>query len=136
MLHSAIAQKGIAPGIIPDTILQYFEELNAGHFHEVAALFASYGVMYPPFEEGIVGPEAIAAYLQTEAKGMTLIPRRLIETTTLAPGQVQHEIFGQVQTPLFGVNVGWRFVLDDEARILAVGVKLLASLEELLNLRR
>jgi hypothetical protein len=121
---------------IPEVICRYFEQLNAGNFTGVSELFAANGVLYPPFEEGVIGPDAIATYLHKEASDMTLTPKRVIGQTVLAPGQIQHEIFGQVQTPFFRVNVGWRFVLDQEDQILAVGVKLLASLEELLNLRK
>ena len=50
-------------GITEPTVLRYFETLNAGDFENTAALFAADGAIHPPFESGIVGPEAIAAYL-------------------------------------------------------------------------
>lgn len=63
-------------GITEPTIISYFETLNVGNFEACAALFAADGVMYPPFEEGLVGPEAIATYLHQEAQGMKLNPAR------------------------------------------------------------
>jgi hypothetical protein len=117
------------------TIEQYFVLLNAGQFDEVAALFATEGVLYPPFDDGLVGPEAIAVYLKAEAKGMQLQPRRMIYES-LPTGEVQFQVNGKVQTPLFGVNVTWYFVINARNEILSVGVKLLAALEELLHLKR
>ena len=114
------------------TVSQYFDALNAEDFQATANLFAEEGTLYPPFESAIVGREAIVQYLETEAKGLQLSP---IEYTTerLDDGNVQYKVTGKVQTPLFGVNVGWTFVLDSAAKILSAQVKLLAALEELLK---
>ena len=38
--------------------------------------------------------------------------------------------------PLFGVNVSWLFILNSQQQIVSTTVKLLASPQELLNLRR
>jgi hypothetical protein len=93
------------------------------------------GVMNAPFESAIVGPEAIAAYLNQEAKGMTLLPRQGVRE--LADNDcVQVQVGGKVQTPWFSVNVSWLFHLDAQQQILDVTIKLLASPQELLNLRR
>lgn len=117
------------------TVEQYFALLNAGRFDGAAALFAPEGILYPPFDAGIVGPGAIADYLKAEAKGMQLQPRRVI-CESLPTGEMQFQVNGKVQTPLFGVNVAWYFVVNSRNEILSVGVKLLAALEELLHLKR
>lgn len=116
-------------------VTRYFETFNAGDFQATSSLFAADGVMYPPFEADIVGPVAIAAYLEAEAKGMKLEPQAgLVES--LETGEIQIQVKGKVQTPLFGVNVAWSFVLNSQSEILATRIKLLASPKELLNLRR
>lgn len=116
------------------TILRYFETLNAGDYVATAALFAEDGVLHPPFESGIVGPEAIATYLQAEATGMQLLPRQGI-TEPLTDEHTQVQVSGKVQTPWFGVNVSWLFVLNAQQQITEMTIKLLASPQELLNLR-
>ena len=45
------------------SIWPYFETMNAGDFEPTAAMFAGDGVLNAPFEEPIVGREAIAPYL-------------------------------------------------------------------------
>ncbi len=91
--------------------------------------------MRPPFESGITGPIAIVAYLQQEAQGMKLEPRQGI-TQTLDNEQIQVQVTGIVQTSWCGVNVSWLFVLNQQREIVAATVKLLASPQELVNLRR
>lgn len=122
-------------GISEPVIDHYFETMNAANYPATAALFAADGVMHPPFEAAIVGQEAIVAYLETEAQGMQLEPRQGI-AHTLESGETQVKVAGKVQTPLFGVNVNWLFVLNPQAQIVSVGIKLLASPQELLNLQR
>ncbi|MBV9388862.1 MAG: nuclear transport factor 2 family protein [Chroococcidiopsidaceae cyanobacterium CP_BM_ER_R8_30] len=122
-------------GITEPNILSYFETLNAGEFEATSALFASNGVMYPPFESGIVGPEMIAAYLKQEAIGMKLEPRQGV-TETLDNEQLQVQVTGKVQTSWCGVNVSWLFVLNPQHEILTAKIKLLASPQELLSLKR
>jgi Nuclear transport factor 2 (NTF2) domain len=122
-------------GITEPVIAQYFESLNAADFALTASLFAEQGVMIPPFDDPQQGPEAIAHYLDAEARGMQLHPLNGT-STVLDNGDVEINVAGKVQTSLFGVHVAWYFVLDSEAKILAVRVKLLASLEELLKLKR
>lgn len=121
-------------GITEPTILAYFASLNAGDFQACSALFAADGVMYPPFETGIVG-YAIANYLQQEAQGMKLEPREGI-TKSLENDCLEVQVAGKVQTSLFGVNVSWLFVLNQQREILTAKIKLLASPQELINLRR
>jgi hypothetical protein len=122
-------------GISEATILRYFETLNAGNFTETAALFASDGVMNPPFESGIVGAEAIVTYLEAEAKGMRLDPREGIAEPTETEN-TEYQVSGKVHTSVFSVNVAWFFVLNRESEIVSVRIKLLASPKELLKLRR
>jgi hypothetical protein len=124
-----------SPDAASATIEQYFALLNRGQFDAVAALFAPEGVLHPPFEAGVVGPDAIATYLKAEANGMQLQPKRMIREK-LPDGGVQFQVNGKVQTSLFGVNVAWYFVINARNEILSVGVKLLAALEELLSLKR
>ena len=121
-------------GVIAPTVIRYFETLNAGEFEATAALFAGDGVLYAPFESGIVGPKAIATYLQQEAQGMKLHPRQGL-TQTLDEGSLQVQVAGRVQTSWCGVNVSWLFILNQH-QIAAVTIKLLASPQELLSLQR
>ncbi len=122
-------------GIDNTTISTYFSSLNAGDFASTAALFAADGVMYAPFESGIVGAEAISAYLQQEALGLTAEPAQGI-VESQENDLVQIRVNGKVQMPLFGVNVSWLFNLNAQQKIVSVTVKLLASPQELLSLRR
>jgi len=122
-------------GLTEPSVLRYFETLNAGDFQATAALFAETGSLKPPFEDPLVGPEAIATYLASEAKGMKLEPRQAI-AEAIAEDQTQIQVSGKVQTSWCGVNVSWVFILNSEQEILAATVKLLASPQELLNLRR
>jgi SnoaL-like domain len=120
--------------ITKPAIQRYFESLNAGEFEETANLFADNGILHAPFEEPIIGKSSIAAYLKTEARGMQLEPQQSV-SKILADGTVEIQVSGRVQTAAFGINVGWLFLLNHHQEILAVTVKLLASPQELLNLR-
>jgi hypothetical protein len=126
--------KIIIDGITESVIISYFTTLNSGEFKGTAALFAENGALYAPFESPIVGREAITNYLEAEAKGMKLLPREGIKETVEEDLQLV-KVTGKVETPLFGVNVSWQFLLTPEAEILAAKVKLLASPQELLKLR-
>ncbi|MBU7584824.1 MAG: nuclear transport factor 2 family protein [Nostoc sp. TH1S01] len=121
-------------GITEPCILDYFASLNAGKFQQTAALFAEDGVMYPPFESGIVGKDAIAAYLQQEAQGLQAYPREgIIEN--LENNFIQVQVSGKAQTSWCGVNVIWLFILNQQRQITYTKIKLLASPQELLALR-
>jgi hypothetical protein len=122
-------------GITETAILQYFATLNAGEFAATAALFADNGVMYPPFESAMVGPDAIATYLQQEAQGIKADPREGLEEV-LEDGQVQIQVSGKAQTSWCGVNVLWQFILNQQKQITYTKIKLLASPQELMALRR
>lgn len=122
-------------GITESVVLCYFETMNAGDYDATASLFGDEGIMYPPFEEPIKGTAAIATYLKAEAKGMQLAPSKG-SAETMEDDQTQIQVIGKVQTPLFGVNVAWIFVLSSQGEILSARIKLLASPQELLSLRR
>jgi hypothetical protein len=121
-------------GITKPTVLRYFETLNAGDFEATANLFADEGVLHAPFEEPIIGSSSIATYLKTEARGMQLEPQQGV-SQILEDGNVEVQVSGRVQTSAFGINVAWLFLLNSDQKILSVTVKLLASPQELLNLR-
>ncbi|MFB2839635.1 ketosteroid isomerase family protein [Floridanema evergladense] len=125
----------IIEGITESTILSYFQTINAGDFSATAALFAVEGELNPPFESPVVGRDAIAAYLQQEATEIKLLPREGTAEKT-EDGYTQIQVKGKVKTPLFSVNVGWIFLLNNRQEIAAATIKLLASPQELLNLRR
>ncbi|MBD2495204.1 ketosteroid isomerase family protein [Nostoc sp. FACHB-280] len=121
-------------GITEPCILDYFARLNAGQFEQTAALFTADGVMYPPFESGIVGKEAIAAYLQKEAQDIQTYPREgIIEN--IENHQIQVQVTGKAQTSWCGVNVIWLFILNQQRQITYTKIKLLASPQELLALQ-
>ncbi|HEY9624071.1 MAG TPA: nuclear transport factor 2 family protein [Crinalium sp.] len=134
-LESTRAESLAIEGISEPVIAQYFETLNAGEFQATANLFAPEGALLPPFEDAVVGPEAIAQYLEAEAKGMTLYPIKGT-ATPLENGDTEFNVGGKVQTSLFGVHVAWSFILNSDAQILSARIKLLGSLEELLKLKR
>jgi Nuclear transport factor 2 (NTF2) domain len=124
----------VIAGITESVILRYFETMNAGDYEATAALFAESGRMQPPFAEPISGRNAIANYLKTEANGMQLAPKQGLSESENEQTQIQ--VTGKVQTPIFGVNVSWIFVLNSQQEIVFTRIKLLASPQELLNLRR
>lgn len=134
-LSSAAKSVNEIPGITEATILEYFATLNAGEFLATAALFAENGVMYPPFESGIVGPDAIANYLQQEAQDIKADPHQGI-VEPLDNQHIQVQVTGKAQTSWCSVNVLWIFILNQHKEILDTQIKLLASPQELLALRR
>lgn len=125
----------IIEGITESTILRYFQTINAGDFSATAALFAADGELNPPFESPVVGEDAIATYLEQEATGMQLLPKTGT-AEEIEDGYTQIQVTGKVKTPLFSVNVGWIFMLNADREIAAATIKLLASPQELLSLRR
>lgn len=115
------------------TVATYFHTFNQGNFASTAALFSQTGELHPPFEEPVVGRDAILAYLNQEADGMTAYPKEMtVETLPNEPRQIT--VKGQVQALIFKVNVTWTFILNADNRIDLVKVTLLASLQELVHL--
>ena len=125
-------------GINELTIQQYFQSLNASDYEKTASLFAENGVMHPPFESGITGRDAILNYLNKEAIDIKAYPREAISEILEdnQDNQTQIKVAGKVETPWFGVNVSWLFALNENLQILDVKIKLLASPQELLSLRK
>lgn len=116
------------------TIERYFRSFNEGNFDETVTLFAENGQLLPPFEAPIVGQAAILAYLNQEAEGMQAFPREL--TVNEKEGEDRRIVVkGQVTAIVFKVNCAWIFDLNANGEIACVQVKLLASMQELLNLR-
>ncbi len=125
----------VIPGIDEPTVSQYFTTLNDGCFAQTAALFLKSGTLKPPFDKVIQGREAIAAYLAKEARGMKFCPEQgRFEANR--KGQIQISVQGKVDTSFFAINVSWLFQLTDAKEILSVEVKLLAALNELLQINR
>ncbi|MFW6358213.1 MAG: ketosteroid isomerase family protein [Chroococcales cyanobacterium] len=121
-------------GIQEPIVLRYFETLNSGNFEETSTLFAKDGALHAPFESPIVGQEAIASYLKSEAQAMTLHPQEgIIEE--LNDHNRQIKVTGYTETPWFSVNVAWQFILTPDQEIFYTRVKLLASPQELLKMR-
>lgn len=120
--------------ICEPAVLGYFETFNKGDFEATANLFEAQGVINAPFAEPIVGKSAIGIYLKTESKGMKLHPQQGT-SQTLEDGKIEVQVSGLVQTALFSINVGWVFLVNSQQEILSTTVKLLASPQELLNLR-
>lgn len=122
-------------GITETSVLRYFETLNAGEFEATAALFAEDGVMRPPFESDIVGTDAIAAYLKQEGQNIKAYPNTGI-AEALENATIQVQVTGKAQTSWCSVNVLWLFILNQQRQISYTKIKLLASPQELLSLRR
>ena len=122
-------------GITETSVLRYFETLNAGEFEATAALFAVDGVMRPPFESDIVGTDAIAAYLKQECQNIKAYPNSGI-AEALENATIQVQVTGKAQTSWCSVNVLWLFILNQQRQISYTKIKLLASPQELLSLRR
>lgn len=122
-------------GISEPEILQYFNTLNAGDFQATSQLFATDGILHPPFEKPIQGQEAILRFLQAEAQSMQLLPETGV-VTEIEPASLQVQVAGKVQTAWFGVNVSWQFELNQQREITSATVRLLASPQELMQLRQ
>ncbi|MBE9201010.1 MULTISPECIES: orange carotenoid protein N-terminal domain-containing protein [unclassified Nodularia (in: cyanobacteria)] len=126
-------------GVTEPAVLSYIEAMNADDFDKAISLFTAEGALQPPFQKPIVGPEAIAKYMREEAQGLNMMPKQGI-CEDQPDGSKQLKITGVVQTPWFGVTVGmniaWRFLINPEGKIFFVAIDMLASPEELLNLRR
>ena len=123
-------------GINEPVVVRYFETMNSGSFKETARLFAEEGELNPPFEDPVVGHEAICRYLEAEAKSMKLYPQQGIVEKLEAENILKVCVSGRVETPYFGVNINWLFLLNEHQEITSATIKLVASPQELLNLRK
>lgn len=139
----------VIDGVEELIILQYFDTLNLGDFEATSELFAIEGMLQPPFEAMVIGRSEIAAYLKQEAQGFVLLPQegqQVLESDRLEKGGLEKGdlerdsseflVLGKVQTPWFTVNVSWTFILNSSKQIVLAKVNLLASLQELMHLRR
>ena len=128
----------IAPilNIETPTILNYFEAFDACDYEATSQQFALDGTLHPPFESPIVGRDAIKHYLNAEAKGITSQPQQEMIGQALEGGCTEIQVTGRVKTPLFGVGVSWLFTLNDRQEIVLLKLKLIASPQELLKLRK
>jgi hypothetical protein len=135
--ETAPRTKASIKGVKDVTILSYMENMNAFDFQAAVALFAEAGALKPPFQEPIVGQENILAYMREDCYGLKLIPEQG-GSEPAAAGFTQIKVTGKVQTPWFGdkvgINLAWRFLLNPEGKIFFVGIDLLSSPQELLNL--
>jgi len=119
-------------GIDELTIYEYFARLNNNEFIATSELFTEQGCLNPPFEKTVQGRDAIAQYLEKEAKGIEFCPEYgeiIMSDSTFT----QYQIKGKVKTNQFTVNVNWLIQLNSIKEIILVEVKLVASLIELLN---
>ncbi len=121
-------------GVEKSVVERYFSTLNQGQFQETATLFAADGVLFPPFDDPVIGQEAIVSYLRREAEGIHIDPKQF-SFEPLTDCNVQAQVRGRVRMLVFEVNVGWVFLLNARGEIEQVRVNLLASLEELFHLR-
>jgi hypothetical protein len=118
---------------------KYFQCFNAKDFRATADLFVGEGFLEPPFQPKIVGKDAIANYLQSEAQDITLLPTHY-STCISELGTFKHIVTGKVQVSLLHVNVAWEFTLSSDPKTLdskieGVRVKLLALLQELASFK-
>jgi hypothetical protein len=124
-------------GIDNATVLSYMENMNAFDFQAAAALFVEDGALQPPFQKPIIGQENILSYMREECYGLKLLPEQGVSEPAEG-GFTQIKVTGKVQTPWFsdslGINLAWRFLLNPEGKIFFVGIDVLASPQELLNL--
>ena len=120
-------------GITQPAITNYFTTFNRSEFTQTASLFAEDGELIAPFEKPIIGREKIAAYLDREAKGMTVLPKQGIYDSESDSNS--YKVVGKVKTSLFSVNVAWFFTLNFDRQIAIAEIKLLASPQELLGLK-
>ena len=122
-------------GTVSSAVDGYFAGFNAEDYRAVAALFAADGVLLAPFEEPIVGAEAIYTYLQAEAVSMRATPVE-VESEMEPDGTQRVVVRGHVKTLLFTVSVRWTFALTAADTIQSAEIKLMASLQELIQLDR
>lgn len=121
---------------LPAAVQSYFDALNQKDFDRAADLFNEQGQLIPPFEKPIEGKAAIAHYLATEASEMTLMPLTCTQERSESEPSQTFRVEGRVKHSLFLVNVAWIFNLTATDEIESVQIKLLASLKELLKVKR
>jgi hypothetical protein len=113
---------------------EYFLRLNKGDFVAVTELFSMRGILCPPFEKAICGRDAIASYLDSEAKGMMCLPKSRVVRSG-SNEDILYQIEGNVKTSFFTVNVRWSIHLNSQKEITFLEVKLLNKLQDLVAFR-
>ena len=134
-MATPFAEADLNLAAIAPVLERYFASFNAADYRAVAALFEADGVLLAPFEAPIVGREAIYTYLQAEAIAMQAAPVE-VETALGENGCHQVVVKGRVKTRLFTVNVRWTFELTAANTIQSAEIRLLASLQELVQINR
>lgn len=119
---------------LPSVVVRYFDSFNREDFAVTSSLFAENGSLRPPFDAPVVGREAIASYLNAEAKGMKIHPLHCT-SIDLEDGNSEYTVAGKADTPFFTVNICWLFIINPRSEIVFTRVKLLASLAELLSFK-
>ncbi len=123
-------------GISNPTILSYMIHLNANDFDALIELFEEDGGLQPPFRKPLVGKDQIYQFFFEECKNLKLLPERGVSEPA-DDGYTQIKVTGKVQSPWFGaeigMNVAWRFLLNDKNKIFFVAIDLLASPKELMK---
>jgi hypothetical protein len=121
------------------TVLSYMNLLNANDFDALIELFLPDGALQPPFQQPIIGKEAVLRFFKEDCQNLKLIPDQGV-TEPADDGFTQIKVTGKVQTPWFGagvgMNVAWRFLLNPQNKIFFVAIDLLASPKELVNFIR
>ncbi|MBW4482490.1 MAG: nuclear transport factor 2 family protein [Tildeniella torsiva UHER 1998/13D] len=130
------AEAPLALKTVSSAVDGYFAGFNAEDYRAVAALFEADGVLLAPFEEPIVGPEAVYTYLQAEAVSMRAKPVEVESDDMASDGIRRVVVKGRVKTLLFTVSVRWTFALTAADTIQSAEIKLVASLQELMQLDR
>lgn len=121
------------------TVLSYMNLLNANDFDALIELFLPDAALQPPFQRPIIGKDSILRFFKEDCQNLKLVPEQGVSEPA-EDGYTQVKVTGKVQTPWFGggvgMNIAWRFLLNPDGKIFFVGIDLLASPKELLNLVR
>jgi hypothetical protein len=130
-------------GVREPVIDAYFARLNNGEFIATAELFAEQGCLNPPFDKQLQGRQAIAQYLEKEAKGIKFSPEygEIVPSTDTGANldhcdRIQYQIQGKVEIDWFTVNISWSIQLNAAKEIMLVDVKMLTALDDLLSFSR
>lgn len=130
------AEAPLALNTVSAAVDGYFAGFNAEDYRAVADLFEADGVLLAPFEEPLVGSEAVYTYLQAEAVSMRATPVEVESDEITADGCRRVVVKGRVKTLLFTISVRWTFALTAADTVQAAEIKLMASLQELMQLDR
>ena len=120
-------------GISDPIIYEYFTKLNNAEFTAVIELFSEQGCLNPPFDKSLQGKGEILQYLEKEAKGIKSYPEQ--GETTQKGSLTEYQIQGTVGISGFIFNMNWFIQLNSDQKIMVVEVKLVASLEDLLDFK-